>query len=767
MNFNLNNRALLGASIFSLACAMPSVGQDEQQDELSVQDTVYVTALKRETALADTPLAVSVLAGEALEDAGVNSVVDLQNVAPSVQIDRSDFGVTINIRGVTTTDNTSKGSQGVAFNVDGVTIGRPREIGSAFFDVERVEVLRGPQGTLYGKSTTGGVVNVITKRPEFEFGGKLSAEYGNFDTVRLNGAMNLPVTDKLALRGAIAFNERDGYLPTNDGSPDFSDQDDLSFRLSGVYDFSDTTSLFLTTSFGDIGGVGAGRVPVGNFIPVGTGIAANEIASVSLPSGDSGRTVVGVPAALQPDVDEEFANLTAEFVTEFNGIEFTYLGGHREYDTNTFSADSVAPGLAAGPPPQPLVWDWGQYRGETITDQHELRLANAEPGRLNWVVGLNWHREETTESDHRWSSPVTNPTREAGISGINVVNTTELESSGIFGQFDYALTDRLNMTLGARYSDDEVTREGTFATGPFQVDADGNPCVFPNDCIGGPNNASVGNDKVTWRAGLDFKPSETSLFYGSIATGYKAGGFNDFDPMSGGPGPYDPEELVAYELGYKGRILPDLAWDSALFFYDYSSAQIDSLTNVNGSIVLLTRIAEIEISGWENDFVWTPTDDDTLKFGFSLMDSEYKDFTAGARAPGAFPPVGAVFTDWSGRDIDKVSDLTLRFEYLRDWTLPNGATLSARFASRYDSGYTASNFTDAIQLEQDSFTRSDANLTYKAADGNYDIGVFVRNLEDEVQIQNAPIGFPPGAENTSGVAVTEPQVYGVRLGLDF
>ncbi|MEM6746326.1 MAG: TonB-dependent receptor [Pseudomonadota bacterium] len=761
----LARRELFWASNIALSFAIAAHAQAQDLDV--DEDVITVTALKRETVLGDTPLAVSVLDGEGLDEAGVQTILDLQNVAPSVQIGRNDFGVTVNIRGVTTTDSTSKGQQGISVNADGITIGRPREMGTAFFDVERIEVLRGPQGTLYGRSTTGGVINIITKRPEPTFSAGADAEYGNFDTTRFEGFVNVPVTEKLALRGAFAYNERDGYLPADVGDQSYNDQDDLTFRFSGLYEFNDTTSLFVTSSFGNIAGTGAGSVPVSNLLPVGRGVAANEVVEVDSLSGESERTVVAVPDALVPELDEDFINFTSEFNTEIKGVAFTYLFGHRNYDVDSFSAETLDPSALPGPPPPLFVYDWGQYVGTAITDQHEVRLANANPGRLNWIVGYNWYREDLNESDHRWSAPVFDPTREASISAIDVLNSTDQESSGVFGQIDYALLDNLNFTVGARYQEDEVTRRGTFAVGPNQVDRDGNPCVFPNNCIGDRNDGDQSDEKITWKVGLDWKPTDDTLVYASVATGYKAGGFNDFDPATGGVAPYDPEELISYEIGFKGEILPNLNWESAAFYYDYSDAQITSLVNVAGNVVIFTQIAGVEVFGWENDFTWEPTRQDTVRFGFSLMSGEYTDYTAGAREEGGFPPVGAVFSDWSGRSIDLVSDLTARFEYTREWNLPNGGTVLGRVASRYDSGYLVSNFTDAFQFKQDAYTRSDANLTYTAPDDRYSIGMFVRNLENDVQITRAPVGFAPGAERTAGVNVTEPRVYGVRVGFEF
>ena len=749
---------LLGAS---LGCSTAWAQGDE------ALDVVIVTAMKRETASLDTPIALSVFGESVLKEAGIQSIDDLQNIAPSVHIDPSPFGSVINIRGVTTTDNTSKGDQGIAFNVDGITVGRPRESSAAFFDVNRIEVLRGPQGTLYGKSTTGGVINVISNRPAQQFSSSLDLEYGDYATQRLTGVVNLPATDKLAFRAAIDYNQHDGYLPTNDGSPAFNDEDDRALRVSGLYQFSDRTSLFVTTTFGKVEGVGNGAVPVSRFVAPGSGVNANDTIDVDSAKGDSGRTVFGVPPALQPALDESYSNVTVELNTAFRGLALTYLGGHRDYDTDSFSAQSFEPSALPGPPPPIYTYDWANYRGDAKTDQQEVRLSNAKSGRLDWIVGYNWYRERISESDHNWSSPVTNPTREAAIPGIDPLNTTTHESSGLFGQITLGLVERLNLTLGVRRSQDEVNRIGTFAVGGGQVDASGQPCVYPNDCVGAPNNGHQEADKTTWRVGLDYKPTGKVLIYGSIATGYKAGGFNDFDPTTGTSGPYGPEELTAYELGFKGTVLPKLTYESALFYYDYAQAQISSLTNVQGNVIILTKLAPITIKGWENDFTWLPTPADTLRLGFSLMRGEYDSFQAGAREPGAFPPVGAVFTDWSGRSIDKVPDLALLVEYAHDWTLGGGAKIRARFATRYESGYVVSNITNAFQWKQSGYSRSDFNLNYTARDDRYSVGLYVRNLEDKVQILGAPDSYTGATQNQVGVGVTEPRVFGIRGAMRF
>ena len=179
--------------------------------DTTVQE-VIVTAEKKSEVASKTPVAISAFNSEMLKEAGVVNVADIQNIAPSVQMGRDGFGVNINIRGVTSTDNTSKGDEGIAFNVDGIPIGRPIEEGLSFFDVERVEVLRGPQGTLYGKSSTGGAINVITNKPKDTFSASGDVEYGNYNARRADAVVNLPVTDQFSLRAAVNLNDRDGYL---------------------------------------------------------------------------------------------------------------------------------------------------------------------------------------------------------------------------------------------------------------------------------------------------------------------------------------------------------------------------------------------------------------------------------------------------------------------------------------------------------------------------------------------------------------------------
>lgn len=297
--------ALLTSALAPVAFASPAFAQDKADTGATIEEVV-VTAQKKTELASKTPIALTAYNGEALKAQGVVSVSDLQNLAPSVNIGRDGFGVNVNIRGVTTTDTTSKGEQGISFNVDGVAIGRPTIQGLSFFDVERVEVLRGPQGTLYGKSSTGGAINVITNKPKDSFEALANLEFGNYGTRRADAVVNLPVGDKLALRAAVNTNKRDGYIYPSDGSAARNDQDDVSARLSALAKFNEDTSLLVSTTFGSVRGVGPASVVYNNWLTK---------------SGAAARTVYGNPFGSK--TNEDFHNYNVEFKTAFNGVAST------------------------------------------------------------------------------------------------------------------------------------------------------------------------------------------------------------------------------------------------------------------------------------------------------------------------------------------------------------------------------------------------------------------------------------------------------------
>lgn len=710
--------------------------------EVAQLEEVVVTATKREEPLSRVPEAVQVFTGENLRTQGIVDVTDLQNVATGLNVTRSTWGLDLNIRGVTTTDATVKGSQGIGFTVDGVPINRPTPRGVAFFDVNDVEVLRGPQGTLYGTSTTGGTVNVRTNRPGDDFGITSQLEAGNYSTVRAQAAVNVPIDEHFSMRVAANSNDRDGYLIPVDGGAPRNDQKDRTARVSLRGKFNDTVTAYLTTTFGQIRGVGAGTVPLGNLIA----------------SGGSTRMLYGDP--LPQSVDDAFVNVDAEVDVKLADVaQLTYVGSHQYFNDQFYQAYGNDPAGNATPP----AYFWNHERIHDKTDYHELRITNANPQRFDYVAGLNYMREPIEENYHTFLAPVTTATIADSTSGVNPINVTTLETRSVFGQGTFHLTDIVGFVAGLRYSTDTVDRSGTFSVG--NTDINGNTCVAPADCVGGPNDGSNKASKLTYRGGINLQFTPRELLYGSVSTGYKPGGFNDFDPVTGGIGHYDPEQLTAYEVGYKGRPVSALHLNSTFFYYDYAKDQISSVVLFNvangGQVgVIFTRAVPAKIDGWENELTYDIDANTSVSLNGALERSHYVHFEAGIMQN----------VDWNGFRLDNTPAFVGSVSLNHNIDLANGASVKLRAFSKYSSSYFISDFVNAVQYRQKAFTRSDATVTYSAAHDAYFFQAFVENIENKVQGVGS-LNYNPaslaGNLNAAWVYVSTPRFLGVRAGINF
>ncbi len=727
---------------------------------------VVVTAFKRSQSTLSVPAAIDAITGNDLKTAGVTKIDDVQNLAPSVNVTRNGFGISTNIRGVTTTDTTSKGEQGVSFSIDGIYYGRPIQQGLAFFDVQRVEVLRGPVGTLYGKASTGGAINVITNKPSLTgFDANATVEYGNYDTRRVQAMVNMPLGDKWAIRVAGSVNERDGYLtPVNGttaqgfyasaaGLPKLNDEDNQTGRVSVLFKpYSDMT-FRVTATGGHVGGYGLGEGD-GDIVD-----AAGEKANGAL-------DILPNPVRAGK-IDDNFNNLDGEWDFKLGGINVAYLTAYEHFhahdpipsDDNPKANDFSGFGAS--------LFQLSDNRWNLHTVEHELRFSNADSGPIDYVIGLNYVRENINENSHVWNAPTGTYTNTATwANALDFVNKTTHTSAGLFGQATWHATSALDFVLGLRESEDELTRFGNSAIGPMNFntfppvpwyDPSGKPCVYPNACIGTLNNGDYKSSKLTYRAGLDYHLSSTDMIYGSIATGYKAGGFNDYDPRVFGPTPYAPEEMTAYELGYKGKPVSNLTYTTSLFYYDYKGDQISSRLLVNGSTLVFTRLVPATIYGWENEFAYRVSANTNLSLSTTMEHSEYKSFMAGALQN----------VDWKGKSLDSTPDLALTAGINHTVDLSGGSQLKLRGFTKYSSGYDLSDFVNAVQFKQKAFTRSDASLTYFPAKGHYDVELFVQNIENKIQKVGAPENYVAGIPNSTTFPISMPRFYGMRLNLSY
>lgn len=735
-------------------------------------EEIVVTAEKRSEDASKVPASITVFSGDKLASEGVVNVDNLQNLTPSLAVTRGpDGAATLTLRGVTTTDFTPKGQPGIAFNIDGIPIQRPIETGNAFFDLERVEVLSGPQGTLYGVSTTGGTVNIITNKPKQTFEAGASLEYGNYDARRGTAYVNVPFSDAFAMRAAGNFNQVDGWLVQSGGGQALNDEDNATGRLTALLKFGESMSITLTGTAGNQEGAGDAQVPYGTL--------KNE-------SGSAQRTIYSNPFA--QSIDDHFQNINAEFDGDFGPVHLTYDGAHLNYRSHDLTSAHTNPDEIGD-------YNWEEQRHLYETDSHELRLSNATPGTFDWVAGANLLREDIHESLHLWEAPLVDPSYANSVDAINPVNQTTHQSVGGFGQVDWHLTDALTLTAGVRDSDDSTDRVGTFAAGPVAG------CVAPADCAGGVNDGHQSANKWTYRGVANYQFAPNQLVYASVASGYKAGGFNDFDPKTGHTAPYAPEEMTAYEIGYKGQPLSNLQFNSSAYYYDYSREQITSLvlffeppTPAPVAAVIYTQSVPTTIYGWENTLHWKPTRTDVVDASVVLMKSKYNNYTAGDTAfisSGGAATIGSV--NWSGLSLDNTPAFVATLGLTHEFALPNGASLSAHVESKFSSSYVESDPAAAStddpsnsdsRFTQPSFTRSNATLTYTTSDQRFSLQAFVSNIENKLQMTSGPGGLPANTGlpptgvgygtplstaqlNAISMNVTSPRFFGLRASVKY
>ena len=691
---------------------------------------VIVTAQKVAQPAGKAAISITAIGGDELRTTGATNAVALSTLMPNVQISGGSSGSTdISIRGIVSTNTTEVGDPAAAFHVDGVYLGRPQSAGANFFDLERVEVLRGPQGTLYGRNATAGAINLITNKPGKKFAGEANILLGTQNLKGFEGMVNVPVNSTLALRAVVSSTVRDGYLTTADGSgvvntfsKNRDDADNVSARVHGLLTFSANTKLLITADMSNNKGAGPGSIPLATF--------QNK-------TGSDQRTVL--TNRNEGSRDDKSTGLAAELTANVGVGELTYLGARRTFDRNNLSSTGGVTSLTVS--------------GFTQTS-HELRLAsNPGSGALAWVGGL-YSFDEQGDIDATFGI---NPFGAANP-GFRFIQTPVISKSmAAFGQATYSLTPALRLTAGLRHTKDDKARDGrtTSAAGTFN---------FPP----GDNKAAVNYSKSTWKLGVDTDLAPGVLGYVGAATGYKAGGYFD-GSNARGDNTYRPELLTSIEAGVKGRFLDNrLRLSASVFTYDYKDLQIsyvtiNPLTNATGTIT--TNAARARNNGVELEAKLAVGDTGTVNVALGLLDAKYESFNFPAVLLPVANPARPVAIEFAGNKLDRAPDMTFTLGYTHDWTLPGGAGITAYLGTRYSSSYVLSNFAVAtpVQYTQASHTRTDFNATYNAAGDKWYVQAYGRNLEN----RSVMTGFSFSSLTGNQVFLNEPRNFGLRAGLRF
>jgi iron complex outermembrane receptor protein len=800
-------------SALGLICgATPALAQNEAaatatEDTGGIQD-IIVTAQRRSESAQKTALSIVAFSGDDLRSAGIAKPDDLTKLAPGLQV---GGGTTtqVYIRGVGDFGVTATANPAVATSIDGVGIARPQAISGNFYDIERIEVLKGPQGTLYGRNASGGALNILTAQPKFgEFSGYAEGNVGNYNQYGIEGAFNVPAGDNSAFRLSYQLNRRDGYL--TDGGDDDNHE---ALRFQGKFTAGDRLTIRTIMAYTHLGGNGTGLALMpalaglsawtGNTSPA-AGAAylarAGAIFNGALAGGCNPAPTGNCPPPpallADPSTSTLFQNVksyTASMQLDYDmdWATLTMIPAYRR----TEGAFAVQPSF--------LYSVGGVYdaqgdrtNGET-SDQYslEMRLSHSSDN-LKWVIGAYGFKEDQSNDFSLYGGLIQNQ-RVSGQLGT--------KAAAVFGQLTYSLADTIRLTGGLRYTSDKrdafnLNKQGISPTVTAPAAITGLPPIpcLPNVPVAGARlpgtlcplinqtpgyyDSSVTFNKVTWKAGVEVDLGPQSMLFADVSTGFKAGGFNQAVSLTQPTKlqPYAPETITAYTLGIKNRFMDNkIQLNIEGFYWDYKDLQLSSQAfDGAGLIVLLTQNAgKARVAGGDVNLVVRPWTGGTLRGAIEYVDSEYKQFViqqsamfvppgrvgCGVSAPNA---QGLVTVDCSGKPLIRSPKWSGNAGFNQVIDMANGGnfTIDAD-VSFAGSRYVSADFT-AAQLAK-SYANISASLTYNAPDSRWFVSAFVRNLTNAVIYTGGgghQAAFVSGW-NTSNIA--PPRTWGGRFGVKF
>ncbi len=732
---------VLAAATFAATPAFAQAAADEPAD-----GDIVVTATRESTLLSKTPIAITAITGDGLRDAGITDARSLNESVPNLAISENGDSARISIRGVTSTDLTEKGDPSAAFLLDGIYIARPIEVLTSFYDLERVEVLRGPQGTLYGRNTTAGVINVISNRPKDKFEASVDGKYGNLGSTNLTGMINVPIGGGVGIRAAVNFDRQDSPLIQPAGATRSLNpfRNNLSGRLSIGGKIGDNFDFVIRGDYTKSKGGIFNAVPLANFFPNPL-VRGVDPTYVAINSDLQRNTRLAIS---DPDrKNNEFKGIMGEFTYDFGSMALTYLGSYRESNRRDVRELVLNFGVLVNNP----AFFFGKFK----QNSHELRLAFGQGQALHGQVGAYYFSEKSFIEFN-----IGNP-----LSGIVVGGATgfafpqgptKAKSKAVFGQLTYDITPDLHLTGGIRYTKDNKSRVGSTVV-DFPVLA----ASFCGKlrCVLNDNIAFGNYKKTTWKVGVDYDTPGLGLVYASVSSGYKAGGFNDGClTTSGGSGCsltadqlfFNPETIVSYEGGFKFRFADNAVRVSgSVFHYDYKDLQLSQIVTVPVPATRIRNAGVAKVDGVELEAVLQPSDNDRVDLGLTVTNARYSRFQA------------APDISFKGRALDQAPKLTASAGYMHTFPIANGAKVEAGIRTRLSSAYYLQDLNNLSQFRQPSFTKTGATLTYKAADDRYYVQGFVQNIENTITIASAASGLGTTA------TIEEPRTYGIRAGFKF
>jgi iron complex outermembrane recepter protein len=690
-------------------------------------ETLVVTAERRPENLNDVAMAVAAFDGETLLAAGITDAMQLQTIVPSLTYMATGYSAQPYLRGIGTRQSFVGLEPSIATYIDDRYVARPFAAMFDMLDIARVEVLKGPQGVLYGRNAAGGAIRAITKDPT-DPSLELAASAGNFDARRLSVAAGGPLSRSVRGQVTAALEQRDGFARNlvADGRATADDLDHQAVRGKLLWDLTDAVTAKLALSWWKYTDW-AGRDVVAAGVPEANRGAALYGGLTSRERDQFATTLTAdndlqeVSADLRFDI--RLARLDVVSITTFTDDDFNQV-----FDVDASSAKLVD--LVNAEPSD----TWSQ----------EVQLLSQEDAALPWLAGIYLYRQDATNTYIFEDTVSAQPASPVGTDLSNGLQTVLTEAYALFAQAAYPFNDRWTASFGGRWSVER--KAATLADAPGTVTNVPTPWSDEHDW-----------DNFTPRISLEYR-GDFGLAYVSYSRGFKSGGYNY--PASVNP-VLNPETLDSYEVG----VTSDLAGQrlhlrSALFFYDFRDLQVTR----GGTATFLTteNAASARVRGLELDLSVSLTPTLSLNAGIALIDSEYTDYTAGVLVPQLAPPYGSTplpgGLDVRGRPLlrspDEAAYLGIRYEA----RLAHGGHLPVSLAYSYKSDYyfDFSAVAETEWLEQGSYGVLNARVGYASAENDWEIGIWGRNLTDSSYYEDAVL-----IAASSRVSYADPRTYGV------
>ena len=709
---NIKGKRVLGntlALVGFISLFGPAAAQEDVLEE------IVVTATKRAESLQDVPISITAVTGYTLEKLAVDDIMDLYVQTPGLSFSRAGGEAQVYIRGIGTDAFGVTIDPSVAIHSDGIYLGRPQMGLAQFLDVDRVEILKGPQGTLYGRNATGGAINIVSRMPTDEFEGYLGLGLGTYDRKELKGAISGPLSDNWTGRFAVRVLEDEGF--TNDlqpqGADSIDDQDMLAMRGILQYDAAERLDFTLIAEHSDFKSGNRSARPLDDL--------SFAVVNGALPQ-NFGDTRNNLPTFFDWDTGSVTAIINYELS---DSIMLTSVTGYRDYDSDFFfNTDGTE---------IEVTRSYFEYKSDQFSE--ELRLTSTNDGPLNWIAGAYFLTED--KEGALGLGRATHPS--FGVVSFIIPNQDETDAFAFFGQVSYDFSEKLRGTLGVRYSDEEksdFTSVGAIFGDNTGLASTGNVVQFFT------RTEEADWTDVSPRGVLEYRPNDDTMIYGSLTKGFKSGGWNAFD---GSPS-FEPEEVWSFEAGVKTEFADGrVRVNGSVFAYDYKDLQVSTFQN---GLTVTTNAADADVWGAEIELTAQPIPEFTFNASLGYLNAEFKDFiSANGLCPADATPAelaggcnGAAAgeartANLSGNTLQNAPEWKLNANGTYSIGFQDGGRIDLFAQMSFQSELFHTQFNDPL-IGQDDITLVDARISYVSPNEGWELAVYGKNIFDEEYFQN-------------------------------